>query len=220
MKVLFVLSVAVCSAFAPKCCPPDTWEGVMGTNGGYLESSGETGPISEEALVHHDRNRSIQVTVYNEGRVDEYRVIRDYIANEEYTVVNETSCTRSYLPGTFEDGYCVPAYARHNGVHVYGINGLYTNVYTYELSYGDVDIKQSVIVTSDDCVPLAAVYTETNPSKSQFRSIGFYNLTTEIKDPSVFDIPAMCLAAEAVSTMAASDTGPKLFDWVMRRPRH
>ncbi|XP_070532955.1 uncharacterized protein [Ptychodera flava] len=223
MKILFILSVVVCSAFAYKCCPPKTWEGVMGTSGGYQESSGETGPISEAVLVHYDHDRSRQVTqqsVNEEGQKDEYRVIRDYIASEQYVIVNEKSCSRSHLPGTYDDSYCIPADATDIGVAVFGMDGLYTNVYYFELTVGDTDIKEYVTVTSDDCVPVAAQYIQTSPYKSQFRSMGFYNLTSQFKDPSVFDIPAMCFEDESVSTKAAADMGPELFDWVIGRRRH
>ncbi|XP_070532954.1 ependymin-related protein 1-like [Ptychodera flava] len=222
MKVLLILSVALCSAVAYKCCPPKTWEGVMGQLGGYMDSSGETGPISEAALVHYDHDRSRQVTqqsVYEAGKKTDYRLIKDYIANEQYLVANEESCSTSHLPGTYDDLHCIPADATDIGVAVFGMDGLQTNVYYFEMTYGDTAIKEYVTVTSDECVPVAVQYISSGPFNSQFRSIGFYNLTTEFRDPGVFDIPAVCYEAQSMSADDMTDSGAELLDWVMRRHR-
>ncbi|XP_070531921.1 ependymin-related protein 1-like [Ptychodera flava] len=191
----FLLLSFLACATAYKCCPPTQYECLYGQMGGfYVESTKQAGLLSAAANVHSDgKNGKVAFSeeVNSGGHVSHVKVVQDFKKSVQYLVIDGV-CTKTALPGTFDDNACIPDDAQFITTIDYGIGALQANVFLYNVVQMGSNTTAYVAVKTTDCVPIGTNNVVVSAGTTTVVSGGFVNVTLGIKDPSVFDVPASC----------------------------
>ncbi|KAL4239889.1 hypothetical protein ACF0H5_000689 [Mactra antiquata] len=188
-KVLVLLSMLICMVYGGNiCCLPEQWEGMQGFQTGSLDDQGHTaitlGSVGTSYDATNKRVRLVE-NIISGGNSQEFTILQLFNQNVQYNIKNQT-CTSSRAPAWTEN--CIPDTATMTGKYRLGLNQS-IEVTGYVWTQGNVSIGLDV---TDGCVPITQG-TQGEVSGVQFMSgTSVLGITVGIKDPSVFDVPAIC----------------------------
>lgn len=202
------------------CTSPGQWEGYASETIEYVTEEHHRRPHDEDKLDRrrphprpHPRPRPHAVTIVMRLHLD-FTNQRAAIAsqvfsregNQNTTVLVDASkhamyvihpdsqhCQKLPFPGNLT-GEWIPPNAKYLGSATFGLgdNSLNYDAFGVLTHQRDMFIGTLGVVTSDNCVPVS----ETGKGRSGgtfFRyNAGFFNLSSGIKDPKVFDVPSYC----------------------------
>ncbi|XP_046551984.1 mammalian ependymin-related protein 1-like [Haliotis rubra] len=122
------------------------------------------------------------------------KLIQDYNTNTMYVIdVLKRTCqkTKSNLP--FNNG-CVPDDAKQVFDMTIGAGSetLQTKIYSMRLQQASTLMDINFSVTEKQCVPVGENWVGSVNNVKMVMSVGFFDITLGIKDPSVFTPPAFC----------------------------
>ncbi|XP_070531919.1 ependymin-related protein 1-like [Ptychodera flava] len=191
MKTFLVLLSSVVCATAYICCPPSQWEGYIGETGGYVtDSKSDAGYISAYIVYHIDREMK-KIAFDSQSTVgptqSNVHTLQDFDKKIQYQVEGGV-CTKSALQGSIEDNACVTDRAQLQGK--VDIVGMLANSYTYTAE--GIDMNVTLTVWEKGCIPCGFNAVIHSQGAHSILNGGYFNITTGIKDPSVFDVPAAC----------------------------
>ncbi|CAH1274169.1 EPDR1 [Branchiostoma lanceolatum] len=161
------------------CCVPKQWSGTMGIVSGSV-SGGKPSTMNQTIMEFYDYDK-MKVALVG----DNFRIVEDYNKGVSYSIVSD-QCTTSKLTNSLFN--CIPANATFLGSYQYGgPKGLKVNDYSID-SFAPGLIGR-ISFTADSCLPV--LETVVNGGNDPYiDAIGFVNIVTSIKDPSVFDVPS------------------------------
>ncbi|XP_070582299.1 uncharacterized protein [Ptychodera flava] len=199
--IIFLLSsLAYASAFV--CCPPTKWEGQFGEFGGYVTDKTKENAVYSRALsIHVDSD--IQKLAYVGVKPKNYKLIQDYSKKLQYAI-EEGMCTKSALQGTILDDVCIPERAVHVATMAHFDGELIADSYMFDTVLYDVNVSSIAVVERSLCTPFGIQGLAKAQDVKTIYSGAFFNITTTIEDPSVFDVPAIC----AVPVKESGDSIP------------
>ncbi|XP_070532953.1 ependymin-related protein 1-like [Ptychodera flava] len=216
MKFALLICVVVTSTVtvAYKCCHPNQLESTMVQFGSYYDTERGGNVATDVSTVHYDFYADKIVTIDSTTRI-----INDFTLNAQYIIIDERVCLKADLPGTYNDFACIPDDGIDRGVVSLGGDLLHGRTYEVNSVFETSNATEYITVTEDECIPVLVDHLSVHPQMSQLRSIGFYNLTLGLKDPSLFDVPLICYEAKAVTFQEAASVGSDILKWVSRRGR-
>ncbi|XP_046579681.1 ependymin-related protein 1-like [Haliotis rubra] len=184
------------------CCAPERWEGYQFTYGQFVQKRGRlvAGPPvikTGRYQVSYDAVEQKVASYGNytrNGQVILFRAINDYQTGRGYFILpKEKICTAFQLPTKFQAA-CIPDNAVDLGPYAFGIgeNSLAMQGYEVRAKKNGDDVTTIVCVTQDGCVPTTENVYGTIRGATFFSNVGFNDLTSGIKDPSVFVAPDYC----------------------------
>ncbi|BFZ17871.1 hypothetical protein BsWGS_20910 [Bradybaena similaris] len=197
--LVVVLACAVV-ALSSACCTPDQWEGVQTAFGGYASTiRPSSGIISMDSAISYDakNNRSASF-ITGSGRGEEFKLklltiydnksgagklyVMDYIKDVCNTVILRTPFRRS----------CVPAEAKPVVNFSLGYAPAIKAV-GYQIPGKEVQTFLSVQdLGNNQCVPVSEALYGTVRQVNIVETVAFINITSGIKNETVFDIPEKC----------------------------
>jgi len=155
--------------------------------GGYVvDKTRETGTFTLGSLFHIDRD--IKKTAME---TESSRTIQDFEKKIEYTIVKGV-CTKTELQGTIEDNVCVPADAQYVTTIHYQMNDMIADSWRYNVVTPDMKVDATLSVERTKCIPFGLQGGAHTQEVTAIFSAGYVNTTSSIKDPSVFNVPAIC----------------------------
>lgn len=207
--MLRTVCVFMCAvvALAWSCCTPDQWEGAEGAIIGYHGPGKHGGLIREYIQVAYDftnKQSAANLYYFNKGIKAEFKVIVKYdkecqdanCAGGKMYVYNvkDKKCWEKSIKGAFRKA-CIPEKAKYMGDYYLGLEGgLKASAYEFDGKHFTASISVSS-VGKNQCVPIGETIAKQG-RYSTLSNVGFLNITTGIKDPSVFDVPAACKETE------------------------
>ncbi|KAL3883285.1 hypothetical protein ACJMK2_029568 [Sinanodonta woodiana] len=180
------------------CCPPDAWEGVAGLMVGSVKDKNPH--LTKGVLMLHLNTTSGMIAIEEELLVDglkmKLKVIQDYNKKTEY-VIKYGKCTKTALKSSIPR--CLPANATlvENTFLGAGFENVAVKIYRFSVR----GLEVYFTVTAYDCIPVVAIASGYIPDKkvSVLEVLEYSGITVGVKDPSVFDIPAICQPVESSS---------------------
>ncbi|KAI8506956.1 hypothetical protein Bbelb_153950 [Branchiostoma belcheri] len=175
--VAFALLLTVVSVSGEGCCAPKQWESLVGIEN-TTAVDGMIKVTQTYAMESYDFDRKKIAMVFpTEG----FRMVQDYDKQKLYIIAG-TYC--SAIPWPYPMINCIPENATLLfSYEMGGSDGLMVNQYNLDAFLHD--FKGSMQFT-DKCIPVS----QTQYFDSYVTMFGFTNVTTGIKDPSVFDVPS------------------------------
>nr|AAQ19608.1 ependymin-related protein [Branchiostoma belcheri tsingtauense] len=176
--VAFALLLAVVSVWGEGCCTPKQWESFVGIEN-TTAVEGMIKVTQSYAIESYDFDKKKIAMVFPAGG---FRLVQDYNKGMMYTIAGQYCFT---TPWPYPMVNCVP----DNATLLYsyemgGPDGLMVDQYNLEAFLPG--FKGVFQLTNPGCVPVA----QTQYFGSYVTMFGFTNITTGIKDPSVFDVPS------------------------------
>lgn len=172
------------------CCVPKQFESPGGALG-LIDVNGKALKQTISMMTSYDSINKKTVTK-STTIVENYPPtitveLKDYAAGKQYEVKNGV-CNKGPLTTTFPD-QCTPANATYSPIVMgTGPHAVKGRIYNYMYS----GINMTFIVT-EDCVPLTEMLNGHSVASVEYWiALGYTGLTTGIKDPSVFNVPASC----------------------------
>ncbi|KAL3862072.1 hypothetical protein ACJMK2_008067 [Sinanodonta woodiana] len=196
MLRLLLAFVLVVMVMGEGCCPPNAWEGFLGTMAGFIKYGV---PHSTKSFLTYHTNSTLGM-IYMEGDViidrwptQKIRIFFDNNKNIEYLIMNNR-CSKRTLARKQRN--CIPENATRVLKTYLGAGPETLAVIVYRFMDRDTEVYSTV--TSDSCIPVNTVATGTNPAfKDEYMEVEqLSGITVGVKDPSVFDIPSMCHSAD------------------------
>lgn len=172
------------------CCPYDAWEGTFGLVTGTVQG-GESHLTLGALYLHVDSAKKV---IVSEGglTVDGYgfqlKAIQDYEKGTEYDIVNGNCTTKRLGPWKSK---CIP----DNAVVVQDtyLGAGFEKVAVKTYLYTENGLQVYSTVTANGCIPIASVQSGTTlEGVPTVTAAEFSGITRGVKDPSVFNIPAIC----------------------------
>ncbi|KAL3876401.1 hypothetical protein ACJMK2_034250 [Sinanodonta woodiana] len=189
MRIVLAL-VLVTMVMGEGCCPYDAWEGTFGLVTGTVQDGNSH--LTQSALNLHVN--SAKKIIVSEGgmQVDGYgfqlKAIQDYDKGTEYDIIDNKCTTKSLGPWKSR---CIPDDAQVVQNTYVGAGSEKVAVKTY--LYMEDGLQVYSTVTARDCVPIMSVQSGvTSKGVSTVTVSEFSGITQGVKDPSVFNIPAIC----------------------------
>ncbi|ESO84648.1 hypothetical protein LOTGIDRAFT_168508, partial [Lottia gigantea] len=188
-----VVGVVIGEPSKPGCCTPSQWEGQQGSTIGIVDGGIPSVRTSMVRISYDEKNQRIAYVTSESTPQGEknYKIIYDYSRKFQFIVDLDTKhCTVSSLTDPFMK-LCLPVDAQPKGKFYYGIDGNNLPAMAFSLNVNGTMI--TVVTTADNCIPIAEVLVDGQAQGvSQMHASGFVNLTSGIKDPSVFIPPGTC----------------------------
>ncbi|KAL4240122.1 hypothetical protein ACF0H5_000916 [Mactra antiquata] len=191
MKIIcfILLSVYIGTTYASQCCFPRQYE----ANQGIAKATARNGQLSiMTGNIHYWFDAVSRRERFNEYIVIDdipYNivVIKDYnMTNTKYVITNG-HCTKSSLT-KFKEG-CIQDSSTELISSSYGLQDSGRDFTIYNNTAG---IVTSFLIATNDCLPMLDVSIVPRGTTPYMEVVNFYNFTTGIKDPTVFDIPSLC----------------------------
>ncbi|XP_060557202.1 uncharacterized protein LOC132717685 [Ruditapes philippinarum] len=195
LKVLFAsfALMTVAQGKSKYCCYPDQWEAVEGLMAGSVDDEGHATITNGYVTVSYDaKNQRIYgVDTITTGSVTKvYTFLQLFTEGVQYLIVNKT-CTRAKL-GAWNNQNCIPDNATLTNQYRLGLNqSIMINDYTYSIS----NLTYIVSVENKSCAPVVEYNFGDLNGAQLMTGVGVQGITVGIKDPSVFDVPAICKQA-------------------------
>ncbi|KAL3876402.1 hypothetical protein ACJMK2_034251 [Sinanodonta woodiana] len=172
------------------CCPYDAWEGFEGLLTGTVQ--GGQSHLTQGAFTLHLNNTkrmvASEVDLVVDGVVIRLKSIQDYNTGTEYDIM-DGKCTKKPI-GQWKP-QCIPDDAKVVQNTYIGAGSEKVAVKTY--LYTDNGLQVYATVTASGCIPvMAAISGTTAQGVPTVSVVEFSGITSGIKDPSVFSIPAIC----------------------------
>lgn len=206
--MLRTVCVFVCAvvALVSSCCTPDQWEGGEGAVIGY-SGPHHQGLIREYIKVAYDytnKQSAVELHYFNGKIKAEFKVLvkydkkcmtKDCKGGKMYILdMKDNKCWEKRLLKPFRKA-CLPEEAKYMSDYYVGVEGgLKASAYEYDGEFFLASISVSD-VGKGLCVPIG----ETIAKHSRYNTlstVGFFNITTGIKDPKFFDVPEACKKTE------------------------
>ncbi|KAL3876400.1 hypothetical protein ACJMK2_034249 [Sinanodonta woodiana] len=190
MMRIVLAHVLVTMVMGEGCCPYDAWEGTLGLVTG-TEQGGQSHLTLGALNLHVNSAKKI---IVSEGEMDvdgygfQLKAIQDYMKGTEYDIVNGKCTTKSIGPWKSR---CIPDDAQIVQNTYIGAGSEKVAVKTY--LYMEDGLQVYSTVTARDCVPIMSVQSGvTSKGVSTVTASEFSGITKGVKDPSIFNIPAIC----------------------------
>ncbi|XP_078692745.1 ependymin-related protein 2-like [Branchiostoma floridae x Branchiostoma belcheri] len=163
------------------CCMPKQWSGTMGIISGSV-SGGKPSTKNQTIMEYYDYDK-MKVALVDVGGT--YRIVEDHNKGVSYTITSN-QCTTSKLTEKLYN--CIPTNVTFLGSYTYGgPQGL--KVYEYSVDTIVPGLLGRASFSVDNCLPVLETIINTG-NDPYIDAIGFVNMETTIKDPSVFDVPS------------------------------
>ncbi|XP_078684297.1 mammalian ependymin-related protein 1-like [Branchiostoma floridae x Branchiostoma belcheri] len=192
-QVVVLVSWAVlglCAGQKP-CCTPDQWEGTIQGLQGFLVDD-KLGTVDGTVQISYDFTNQKLALVENLNETGTgnimVKVIQDYKMGKQY-VIRGKSCMESALKGFVKQ--CIPDNATNIGSFSFGglaPGGLECDAFMTTFAGMDNNYVISD-VTRNGCYPVTQVTVNLMREHSTVTTQIFTDITTGIKDPSVFTPP-------------------------------
>ncbi|KAK3591059.1 hypothetical protein CHS0354_026073 [Potamilus streckersoni] len=191
MLRLLLALVLIVKVLGKGCCPPDTWEGFVGTMAGSVKDG--VPHLTKGFLRYHLNSTLGMVEVEGDVIVDGWhtkiKIIKDFNKNIEYVIVNG-NCFQLTLGPQVPN--CIPDNADLLLNTYFGSGSETMGVKVYRYMVEDIEVYSTV--TSSGCIPVDDVATGTlSHTKAEFiEVVQISNFTVGVEDRSVFNIPSIC----------------------------
>ncbi|KAL3862070.1 hypothetical protein ACJMK2_008065 [Sinanodonta woodiana] len=198
MLRLLLAFVLVGMVMGEGCCPPNAWEGFVGTMVGFNENG--VPHLTKGFFVYHQNSTLGMVAMEGDmlfdGWYTKIKIIKDNIKNIQYVIINGT-CTKQTL--VLKAPNCIPENATRLLNTYLGAGPENLVVKVYRFMQEDTEVYSTV--TSSGCIPVDYVITGTHPvTKAVFMEVVQITfITVGVKDPTVFVIPSVCDSADTSS---------------------
>ncbi|XP_066283520.1 ependymin-related protein 1-like isoform X3 [Branchiostoma lanceolatum] len=169
-----------CSVMTEACCPPKQFECTIGVQNATIRAGKLD--VSTTAFMHSVDLVNKKVAYVGQG----FKMMQDYNKMMQYTI-SHGFCTTGKL--TTQIHNCMPANATiATSLDMGGPKGVTLDVYDIEkISPGPgLLFKGTLTFNRDGCIP----FSETLMTEGSIATLGYINITSGIKDPSVFDVPS------------------------------
>ncbi|KAL3882895.1 hypothetical protein ACJMK2_029197 [Sinanodonta woodiana] len=192
------------------CCFPDAWEGVAFMMVGSVKN--KTPHLTKGVVMFHMNYTLGMIVIQGEFLVDglnkKVNILKDYNKKIKYHI-SDGKCTKNTLETRIPR--CLPENTTLVENTYLGSGTEKVAVKMYSSNVGGLEMNFTV--TANGCFPIVAILSGIIPN-SQVPVMKVYEhsgSTVGIKDPSVFDIPAICQPAvtmdwDPVSVLHNSDT--------------
>lgn len=197
---------------AQLCCYPKSFQATLNA---YMPGSS----VPKQARIFVDAGNNRLATIGSQQR----HVLSCSCCTCTHTVIFDRIrlCTQRSIPRvSFDDLYdrCVPPTATNLGTDKMGMDRVQQQssmtVQQWEFSVGNAHVRR--LVTANGCLPLAEVVTHTSgPCQSEMINSYYFNMTSPVKDTSVFRIPSYCRRA-TTDEEAVGDEKPDFTPFYLR----
>ncbi|XP_066283519.1 ependymin-related protein 1-like isoform X2 [Branchiostoma lanceolatum] len=176
--VAIALLVGGCSVVVETCCVPKQWECIYGgQNATFMDGKID---VSATSSMHSFDFVSKKLAFIGQ----DYKIVQDYNKMMQYTII-QGHCTAVKLAAPIHN--CLPASAIvASSLDMGGPNGVVIDVYDIGKIAPEYMYKGTYSVNHDGCIP----FSETLMTDGSIFTLAYINITSGIKDPSVFDVPS------------------------------
>ncbi|KAL3883194.1 hypothetical protein ACJMK2_029510 [Sinanodonta woodiana] len=186
------------------CCPPDAWEGVA-----FMVASvqNKATHLTKGVLMSHTNFTLGMIVIEGEVHVDglskKVIEIKDYNKKIKYDI-NDGRCIKKTLQSKIPR--CLPENTTLVENTYIGTGTEKVAVKMYRSDVGG--LETNFTVTANECIPIVVIVSSIIPNSEVMRVYEYSGITVGVKDPSVFDIPAICQKAVTMDC----DADPFLHD--------
>ncbi|XP_066285816.1 development-specific protein LVN1.2-like [Branchiostoma lanceolatum] len=176
--VAIALLVGGCSVFVETCCVPKQFECTLGGQNATFKD----GKIDVSTTSSMQSFDFVSKKIAFIGQ--DFKIVQDYNKMMQYTIA-KGYCAAAKL--TVPLNNCLPASVMvASSLDMGGPNGVVIDVYDIGKIASEYMYKGTYSVNQDGCLP----FSQTLMTEGSISSLGYFNVTSGIKDPSVFDVPS------------------------------